>query len=277
MGMRINTNASSLAAQRSLAENKNNLNDNLRKLSSGLRITRASDDAAGLAISEKLKAYIRSTRQAKRNAGDSISMVQTAEGGLDEISNILIRLRELSIQSATDTVGKTEREFSNIEFQQLKDEISRISKSSEFNGIKLLDGSSGVLEFQIGQGNDPSLDRLSFDFTQTNATTTALGLDADAISTKLGAQQSLQTLDNALVYVNGVRARMGAVQNRLQSIVNNLGVTDENISQANSRVRDLDIASETAKLAKNNILVQSGVSVLSQTNNSPRFALKLLE
>ena len=277
MGLRINTNASSLAAQRSLVRNKNNLNDNLRKLSSGLRITRASDDAAGLAISEKLKTYIRATRQAKRNAGDSISMVQTAEGGLNEISSILIRLRELSIQSATDTVGKTEREFSNIEFQQLKDEITRISKSSEFNGIKLLDGTSGVLEFQIGQGNDPTLDRLSFDFTQTNATTTALGLDADAISTKLGAQQSLQTLDNALVYVNGVRARMGAVQNRLQSIVNNLGVTDENISQANSRVRDLDIASETAKLAKNNILVQSGVSVLSQTNNSPRFALKLLE
>jgi flagellin len=277
MGMRINTNASSIAAQRSLARNKENLNDNLRKLSSGLRITRASDDAAGLAISEKLKTYIRATRQAKRNAGDSISMVQTAEGGLSEISNILVRLRELSIQSASDTVGNSERKFSDIEFQQLKEEINRISMSSDFNGIKLLDGSSGVLEFQIGQGNDPTQDRIRFDFTKSNSTPTAMGLDAESISTKLGAQQSLQSLDNALVHVNGVRARMGAIQNRLQSVINNLGVTDENISQANSRIRDLDIAEETAELAKNNILVQSGASVLSQTNKSPALALKLLD
>ena len=159
MGMRINTNASSLAAQHSLTKNKNALNSNLRKSSSGLRITRASDDAAGLAISEKFKSYLRATRQAQRNAGDSISMVQTAEGALEEISNIVIRLRELAVQTASDTVGDKERAFSNIEFSQLSDEISRIAKSTNFNGINLLDGSSGVLEFQIGQRNDPTLDR----------------------------------------------------------------------------------------------------------------------
>ena len=276
MGMRINTNVSSLAAQRSLAMNKRNQNDNLRKLSTGLRITRAADDAAGLAISEKFKAYIRATRQAKRNAGDSISMIQTAEGGLGEISNILIRMRELSIQAASDTIGSPERNYTDVEYQELKNEISRISKATSFNGKTLLDGQSGVLEFQIGQMNDPMLDRLSFDFSQANATAMALGIDNVSLATKLGAQQSITVLDDALIRVNGIRAKMGAAQNRLQSVINNLSITDENISEANSRVRDIDVASETAELAKNNILVQSGVSVLSQTNNSPSIALKLL-
>jgi len=276
MGMRINTNVSSLAAQRSLALNKRNQNDNLRKLSTGLRITRAADDAAGLAISEKFKAYIRSTRQAKRNAGDSISMIQTAEGGLGEISNILIRMRELSIQAASDTIGSPERDYTDVEYQELKKEISRISKATSFNGLTLLDGKSGVLEFQIGQMNDPMLDRLSFDFSQANSTTVALGIDSLSLGTKVNAQQSISILDDALVRVNGIRAKMGAAQNRLQSVINNLSITDENISEANSRVRDIDVASETAELAKNNILVQSGVSVLSQTNNTPNIALKLL-
>jgi flagellin len=276
MGMRINTNASSLAAQNSLRKNKSALNDNLRKLSSGYRITRASDDAAGLAISEKFKSYLRATRQAQRNAGDSISMVQTAEGALEEISNIVIRLRELAVQTASDTVGDKERTFSNIEFSQLSDEISRISKSTNFNGINLLDGSSGVLEFQIGQKNDPTLDRLKFDLSQASATPISLGIAGLDVSTKLGSQNSLKSLDNALFSINGIRANMGATQNRLQSIINNLSITDENISAANSRIRDLDIAKETADLAKNNILVQSGVSVLSQANNAPSTALKLI-
>ena len=276
MGMRINTNASSLAAQRSLVNNRNALNNNLRKLSTGQRITRASDDAAGLAISENFKSYLRATRQAYRNAGDSISMIQTAEGGLEEVSNIIIRLRELAVQTSSDTVGDKERAFSNIEFSQLLDEVKRIAESSNFNGINLLDGSSGVLEFQIGQKNDPNLDRLRFDFSQANSTPLSLGLDALNISTKTGSQTSLANLDNALTRVNGIRARMGATQNRLQSIMNNLSITDENISAANSRVRDLDIAQETAKMAKNNILVQSGVSVLSQANNQPSIALKLI-
>lgn len=276
MGLRINTNVSSLSAQRALSNNTQNLNDNLRKLSSGERITRAGDDAAGLAISENLKAYIRGTRQAKRNAGDGISLVQTAEGGLNEISNILIRLRELSIQAASDTIGDTERGFSDIEFQNLKDEIDRISRSSEFNGIKLLDGSGGVLEFQIGLKNNPVLDRLRYDGTKANATIGSLGIAAESIASKEGAQLSLQKLDNALVQVNGVRSDLGAVQNRLSSVIQNLAISDENLSAAKSRMRDVDVAAETAELTKNNILVQSGTSVLSQANQLPNVALKLL-
>ena len=276
MGMRINTNVSSLAAQRTLSTTNRKLNDNLRKLSSGERITKAADDAAGLAISENLRAQIRGMRQAKRNANDAISLIQTAEGGLNEISNIVIRLRELSVQAANDTLGSEERKFSDIEFQNLKEEIDRISRSSEFNGIKLLDGSGGRLEFQVGTHNDPINDRLVYDGTGSDATITTLGLSAESVSSKEGAQISLEKLDNALVQINGVRANMGALQNRLSSTVNNLGISEENLSAAKSRIRDVDVASETAELAKNNILIQSGTSVLSQANQLPAIANKLL-
>jgi flagellin len=276
MGLRINTNVGSLAAQRALGVTKFNLDNNLRKLSSGERITRAADDAAGLAISEKLKSHIRGIRQAKRNSDDGISLIQTAEGGLNEISNIIIRLRELAVQAASDTVGDNERGFSDIEFQNLKDEIQRISESSEFNGRKLLNGSGGVVDVQVGIHNDPTLDRISYDSTTADATLDSLGLSADAISTKEGAQQSLTKLDDALVKVNGVRANLGALQNRLQSTSTNLAVTEENFSAANSRIRDVDIAAETADMAKNNILSQAGVSVLAQANQSTNMALKLI-
>lgn len=276
MSFRINTNVASLAAQRSLGVTKGRLNNNLRKLSSGERITRASDDAAGLAISENLKAQIRGNRQAKRNANDAISLIQTAEGSLAEISNIIIRLRELSVQAASDTVGDTERGFSDIEFQNLKEEIDRISKSTEFNGINLLNGTGGVLEFQVGTRNDPALDRLRYDATQNDATLATLGLTGETISTKEGAQATLQKLDDALVRINGVRSNLGATQNRLSSTINNLGITDENLSAAKSRIRDVDVAQETADLARNNILMQSGASVLSQANQTPNIALKLL-
>jgi flagellin len=276
MGLRINTNVSSIAAQRALGMTKNNLDNNLRKLSSGERITRAADDAAGLAISEKLKAHIRGLRQAKRNSDDGVSLIQTAEGGLSEISNIIIRLRELAVQSASDTVGDTERGFSDIEFQNLKDEIQRISKSSEFNGRKLLDGTGGLVEVQVGIHNDPVLDRLKYDSTETDSTLENLGLRMESIAKKEGAQLSLAKLDDALVRLNGVRANLGALQNRLQSTSNNLAVTEENFSSANSRIRDVDIASETADMAKNNILSQAGVSVLAQANQSTNAALKLI-
>lgn len=276
MGLRINTNTPSLSAQRSLGMTNRRMNDNLRKLSSGERITRASDDAAGLAISENLKAQIRGNRQAKRNANDAISMIQTAEGGLSEISNIVIRLRELAVQAASDTVGSQERGFSDIEFQQLKEEIDRISKSSEFNGIKLLDGTGGILEFQVGVHNDPILDRLRYDGTKADTTLVSLGLSSETVSTKEGAQTTLAKLDDALVQINGVRAELGATQNRLSSTVNNLAVSDENLSAAKSRIRDVDVAAETADLARNNILVQAGTSVLSQANQAPNMALKLL-
>lgn len=276
MGLRINTNIQSISSQRMLANTKRNFNNNLRKLSSGERITRAADDAAGLAISEKLKSQIRSIRQAKRNADDGISLIQTAEGGLTEISNIIVRLRELSVQSASDTIGDTERSFSDIEFQQLKDEIQRISMSSEFNGRKLLDGSGGLMEIQIGYNNDAFNDRLRFDGTGTMSTLESLGLGVETVSSKEGAQMALSKLDDALVQVNGSRANLGALQNRLQSVIQNLGVTEENFSEANSRIRDVDVAAETADLTKNQILNQAGVSVLSQANQAPNFALKLL-
>jgi flagellin len=255
----------------------NRLNDSLRKLSSGERITKAGDDAAGLAISENLKAQIRGIRQANRNAGDAISMVQVAEGGLSEISNIVIRLRELGVQAASDTIGETERGFSDIEFQRLKDEVDRIARSTEFNGQKLLDGTGGIFEFQIGTKNDPILDRLRFDATAADGTLASLGLSAETVATKEGAQTTLKKLDDALVQINGVRADLGATQNRLQSTINNLGISDENLSAANSRIRDVDVASETAELARNNILVQSGTSVLSQANQIPNaIAQKLI-
>jgi flagellin len=277
MGMRINTNIPSLSAQRSLGITSRNLNDNLRKLSSGERITRSGDDAAGLAISENLKAQIRGMRQAKRNAGDAISLLQTAEGGMNEISNIIIRLRELSVQAASDTVGATERGFSDIEFQNLKEEIDRIARSTEFNGIKLLDGTGGKLEFQVGTKNNPTLDRLQYDGAGADATLAALSLAVDSVTTKEGAQNSLKKLDDALVQINGVRANFGALQNRLQSTSNNLEASEENLSAANSRIRDVDVAAETADMTKNNILHQAGISVLSQANQTPNSALKLLQ
>lgn len=276
MGLRINTNISSIGAQRNLSKTTRDLNSNLRKLSSGERITRASDDAAGLAISEKLKAQIRSIRQAKRNAEDGVSLIQTAEGGMSELSNIVIRLRELSIQSASDTLGNEERSFADIEFQQLKNEIQRISESSEFNGTKLLDGTSGVLDFQIGIRNDPFNDRISFDGTNINTTLEALGISGEGISSKEGAQGSIERLDDALVSLNGHRAELGALQNRLTSVISNHDVNYENLSAANSRIRDVDIASESASMAKNQILSQAGTSVLAQANQSTSLALKLI-
>lgn len=274
--MRINTNVPSLSAQRTLGVNKDKLNDNLRKLSSGERITRAADDAAGLAISENLKAQIRGFRQAKRNANDAVSLIQVAEGGLNEISNIVIRLRELSVQAASDTVGETERGFSDIEFQKLKDEIDRLAKGSNFNGVKLLDGSGGIMEFQVGINNDPTLDRLYYDGNFADATLGSLGLTAENIQTKEGAQTVLKKLDDSLVQINGMRSNLGAMQNRLTSAVNSLSIADENMSAAKSRIRDVDVAEETAAMAKNNILVQAGVSVLAQANQSTNAALKLI-
>lgn len=276
MGLRINTNVSSLAAQRALGKARRNLESSLEKLASGERINKASDDAAGLAISENLKADIRGMRQARRNAGDAISLIQTSEGALSEISNNIIRLRELAVQASSDTVGDTERGYADIEFQHLKDEIDRISSSTEFNGIKLLDGSGGTLEFQVGINNDPELDRMYYDKTAIDSTLASLGISAETISTKIGAQSSLRKLDDALVYISGARANLGAIQNRLSSIINNLSITDENLNAANSRIRDVDMAKETANFTKNNILSQAGVSVLQQANQFPQVVMKLL-
>jgi flagellin len=276
MGLRINTNVASLQAQTSLNKVNKESQESFSKLSSGQRITKASDDAAGLAISEKLKSQIRSTQQANRNANDGISMVQTAEGGLNETSSILVRMRELSIQAASDTVGDVERGMSNLEYQQLKSEMDRISQVTEYNGTKLLDGSGDRKEFQIGTGADEFQDRIGFDPSTINSGISSLGVDGVDVSTKSGAQESLSSLDSAIEKVSGQRAELGALQNRLVSTSNNLQVSAENMSAANSRIRDVDYAEETAKQARNQILTAAGTSVLAQANVSGQSALKLI-
>jgi len=236
----------------------------------------AAGDAAGLAISENLRAQFRGMRQANRNANDGISLVQVAEGSLNEVSNMLIRLRELGVQAASDTIGNTERKFLDVEYQQLKSEIQRVTESTNFNGYDLLNGTGGIIDIQVGTHNDPFKDRISFDASAADASLQALGLTAESAATKEGAQLSLDVVDNALVSINAIRANFGAMQNRLTSTSNNLLVADENLSAANSRIRDTDVAAETSEMTRNNILLQAGISVLGQANNSQQMALKLL-
>jgi flagellin len=276
MGLRINTNVQSLAAQRSLGVNSGNQKASLEKLSSGSRIVRAADDAAGLAISEKMKSHIRSLGQDIRNAGDGISMIQTAEGAMNETGNILTRFRELSIQAASDTIGDTERGFIDKEVQQLGSEIDRIAKSTEYNGRKLLAGEGDMLEIQVGLKNDKVLDRFQYDVAKVNSTAEALGVSGMNVATKEAAQNNLDKIDSAISKLSGNRAEMGALQNRLQSSIANMNIYNENLSAGNSRIRDVDVASETAELTKHNILTQATTSVLGQANQNSMLALKLL-
>lgn len=276
MGFRINTNIASLQAQGSLKKVSAETENTFAKLSSGTRITKSADDAAGLAISEKLKAEIRSSNQANRNANDAVSMVQVAEGGLNESQNILTRLRELAIQSASDTVGDVERGMTNLEYQQLKEELNRISQVTEFNGTKLLNGSGEKKEFQIGTKADEFENRISFEPSQMDSGLESLGIDSLEVGSKEGAQNSLAAVDAAIEKVSGQRATLGALQNRLVSTSNNLGVYTENLSAANSRIRDVDYAEETAKSARNQIISSAGSSVLAQANMNGQAALKLI-
>ena len=276
MGMRISTNVAAINAQRTMNTSQRAIGKSMEQLSSGSRINKAADDAAGLAISENLKSQIRSLSQASRNSNDGISMVQTAEGGLSEISNILTRMRELGVQSSSDTVGDVERGFLDKEVQQLKAEAQRITQTTKFGTTKLLDGSGDKFDFQVGIGNDDDADRISFNAGETNATIGSLGIDGFDFSSKGGAQSALADIDKAQSQVNGYRANLGALQNRLQSTVDNLGVQHENISAANSRIRDTDIAAATAESARNQVLLQSNTSVLGQANMQPQMALKLI-
>jgi len=276
MGFRINTNVASLQAQTSLNKVTKESQESFSKLSSGSRITKAADDAAGLGISEKLKAEIRSTQQASRNANDGISMVQVAEGGLNETSNILVRMRELAIQSASDTVGDSERGMANLEYQQLKSEIERISQVTEFNGKKLLNGDADRYEFQVGTKGDEFENRIAFEAGQLNSGIESLGVGSLEIASKDGAQGSLEAVDTAIDRVSGQRAVLGSLQNRLVSTTNNLQTSVENMSAANSRIRDVDYAEETAKQARNQIISSAGTSVLAQANMSSQAALKLI-
>jgi len=277
MGLRINTNVPSLVAQRNLRTTRTSLDRTLERLSSGSRINHAGDDAAGLAISESLRAQIRGIAQAERNAQDGISLVQVAEGGLSEISNILIRMRELGVQAASDTVGQTERQFIDVEFQQLMEEIDRIAQSTEYNRVPLLNGSAAAFEIQVGTRNNPVVDRIKlFDGASADVNVISLGINLASMADKSSAQNSLAALDKAISTVIATRAEFGAMQNRLQSVVNNQMIARENLSSANSRIRDMDMAEETTELTKNQILMQTGVSVLTQSNATTKMALGLL-
>lgn len=276
MAVRISTNVASLNAQKNLTKTQRGLDQSLARLSSGYRINQAADDAAGLAISENLKGQIRGLGQANRNANDGVSLVQVAEGGLNEISSMLIRLRELAVQASSDTIGDVERKFIDVEYQQLKSEIQRVSEVTSFNGTDLLNGTGGVMDIQVGVHNDAFKDRISFNSAAANSTLESLGLTVEAVATKESAQTSIDVVDNAMVSVNAMRANFGALQNRLNSTINNLNIAHENLSAANSRIRDADIASETAELTRNSILMQAGVSVLGQANQAQQIALKLL-
>jgi len=280
MAITINTNVASMNAQRNLGRTQGALAGNLGRLSTGLRINTAADDAAGLAISEKLRSQIRSLGQAERNANDAVSMLQTAEGAMNEVSGILTRMRELSVQSANGTLGSAERGFLNDEVTALTNELDRIAQVTEFNGNKLLTGgTTGTsFSFQVGIGATSS-DTISATIkgvASADLGGVTGGLGSVDISTATGAQSALSVIDQAISDVSSRRADMGSVQNRLNVTISNLGSARENLSAANSRIRDVDVASETADMTRNNILMQAGVSVLAQANQAPSVALALL-
>lgn len=276
MGLRISTNVAAINAQRVMSGNTREMQKSMAQLSTGSRITKAGDDAAGLAISENLKSTIRSYGQASRNANDGISMISTAEQSMGEISNILTRVRELGIQSSSDTVGDQERSFIQKEVDALKSEIQRTAESTTFGSRKLLDGTGGVYDIHVGTSANEATDWISYDSSKTNVTADALGIASLDFTTKDGARAGLSSLDNAQLSVNGSRSSLGAMQNRLSSAVDVIGTMSESMSAANSRIRDADIAQSTAELARNSVLLQGTTSVLAQANQQPQMALKLI-
>lgn len=273
MALRFNT-TSSTAAQNALYRSTKSLGKSYQRLSTGLRINTASDDAAGLAISERLRARVRSLDQANRNAADGMSLVQTAEGALNEVSDILGRLRELAVQSANGSVSADDRATLDEEFQELVDEVDRIGRGTEFNGISLLDGTTSSVSFQVGAGTDPTTNTLSATLSAVLAT--GLGIDVLELSTASAANSAMTAIDSAIDSVSRVRGGFGATQNRLQYAANNLSAQSDALTNAESRIRDVDIAFETANLTRNSILQQAAISILTQANAQPQLALQLL-
>ncbi|SMF69936.1 flagellin [Pseudobacteriovorax antillogorgiicola] len=305
MGVRIKTNVESLIAQNKLSENRRDLNSSLEKLASGQRINKSADDAAGLAVSERIRARIASLDVAKRNANDGVSYIQVAEGSLNEITNILVRMRELGSQAASDTLGNRERQFLDREFQQLTQEVARISASTEFNGRKVLDaeGNSEAMRIFVGASNRASVDGSSSDIdpdedpdvitinleeletlndSLIEVTDGGLAIvpdDEDGGAADLGPDGTsalFETLDTALNDVASYRATLGSVQSRLNSAIQNIEVSTENLSAANSRIRDVDFAAETAKFTQSKILTAAGASVLAHANAQPELVLQML-
>ena len=282
--MRINHNINSMIGQNALKTQQVSLGKSLEKLSTGLRINRASDDAAGLSVSESMRAQVRGMGRAKSNAEDGIALLQIAEGATGEINNILQRMRELAIQSSTDTMTTTERSYTNKEFGQLMSEITRISNSASYNGMTLLDGASGSFGvsggsasvLHIGSGSSASVDRLSI--TVTSMSLGAIGLNANtsAVSTASSALSSLSLIDSAIKSVNTMRSDMGAYVNRLEFAISNLSNQIYNTQDAESRIRDVDFAKETTEFTRAQILTQSATSMLAQANQVPQGVLSLL-
>ncbi|MBX3463188.1 MAG: flagellin FliC [Planctomycetes bacterium] len=275
MGLRVNTNIASINAQRNTSRVTAQLARSFQRLSTGLRISTAADDAAGLAISERLRSQIRSLAQASRNANDGISLVQVGEGALNEVSNILVRLRELAIQSANGSSSNADRNTIKEEFDSLVGEIDRIAQSTEFNGVRLLDGSSAAVTFQVGINTVADIDQLSVSLTPALGTT--LGLSTLDVGSGGNTSFAIAQIDLAVNAVSQLRGRFGSLQNRLQSTIANLGVAAESLAAAESRIRDVDVAYETAELTRNSILQQASISVLAQANAQPQAALQLLQ
>jgi flagellin len=276
MSLRVATNLPSISAQKTLVATERSMERAFSQLSSGSRITKAADDAAGLSISETLKSTIRGLGQARRNAQDAVSMVQVSEGALGEISNILARMRELGVQASSDNIGDGERGFINIEIQELKNEVQRIAQTTRFGSVKLLDGTGDEYQFQVDINNDEFADRISFNAGAQNVQISELGIDGFDFSDKNGAREALETLDVAQTQVNGHRANLGAIQNRLYSTNENLSNAIENFSSANSRIRDADVAESSAELARTQVLQQATIGVLANANQSTASALKLI-
>jgi len=275
MALSMLTNVSSLGAQRNLAKTSNQVAKNIARLSSGMRINKSADDAAGLAITSKMSAHIRGLSQSKRNANDAISLIQTAEGGLNEINSLLTRMRELSVQAATGgTLVTSDRSALDQEFQALESEINRIVEVTKYNGQALLNGAiSAGVDFQVGIVNTAN-DRVTLSVLKATATT--LGTGSSSLGTATEAQLAITAVDTAISAVASRRNTLGSAQNRLHVTISNLGSIHENLSAANSRIRDVDVAAETADMSRNQILMQAGVSVLSQANQMPGMVLSLL-
>lgn len=276
MSLSISTNISSLNAQRNLSNAQSAIDQSISRLSSGFRITKAGDDAAGLGISTKLEAQIRSFNQAQRNANDGLSLVQTAESGLNTASSILTRLRELAMQASSDGIGNSERAYVEQEKTQLTSELTRNANTAIYNGTAILNTGATSLDFQVGINNVAANDRISLSTVDVTASTLGLAAASFNFSTKASAQAALNTIDTALESISSKRATLGAAGNRFQMAIQNIQNFSEQLSAANSRIKDVDVAEETSALSRAQILAQSGISVLAQANQLPQMALKLL-
>ncbi|QDU70014.1 flagellin [Engelhardtia mirabilis] len=271
MGLRVNTNLFAMTAQRNLSATSERLGGNFSRLSSGLRIASASDDAAGLGVSERMRSQIRGLGQAGRNAQDGISLSQTAEGALNEVSGNLVRMRELAVQAANGTLSAEDRDVLDVEFQALDNEINRVATETEFNGINLLDGSSATTSIQVGLDSGDTID-----ITNQDARSATLGIASLDVDSAANASTALAAIDTAIQSVSTARGNLGASSNRLSSSFRSIQTSRENLSAAESRIRDVDVATETSDLTRNTILQQAAVSVLSQANVQPQLALSLI-